>query len=60
MPKFNHTYTVAFSLISETSDGSDVTPLMMRTALLKRIQDLDQACEWEEALGTPFDTYGEE
>jgi len=59
MPKFNHAYTIAFSLISDDEQADDVTPAMLRTALRKRIVDLDASvpCEWEEAVGAPFDTF---
>lgn len=60
MPKYNHAYTVAFSLDSDHPDGEDVTPDMLRTALLKRMVDLDENREWEEAVGAPFDSYEKE
>jgi hypothetical protein len=62
MSRFNHMYDIAFSVVSEREDGSDVTPTMLRTALLKRIVQLDaeQAYGgWEEACGAPCDTYEE-
>jgi hypothetical protein len=51
-------FDVAFSLDSGTEDGSDVTPAMLRAALLQRIADLDQrdGIEWGEACGL-CDTY---
>ena len=56
MPRFNHMFDVAFSLDSSTEDGSDVTPAMLRAALLSRIDDLDENAEWSEACGL-CDTY---
>lgn len=57
MARYNHAYEIAFSLESSHEDGDDVTPQMLRTALLRRMDDLDIAGEWEEAVGAPFDTY---
>lgn len=59
MPKFNHAVTVAFTVISDQKDGEDITSDMFRTALLKRIIDLDEHDQWREAIGAPFDTYQE-
>jgi hypothetical protein len=68
-PSFNHAYSIGFSLISNHPEGDDVTPEMLRTALLKRISELDETIntgpwaspegEWIEAVGCPFDTYEE-
>lgn len=55
--KFNHMFTVAFEVISETDDGSDVTNDMFHQALTKRSQDLTRNDEWQEAVGAPDDTY---
>ncbi len=57
MPKYNHAFDVAFSLVSNDPDGNDITPDMLKAALLKRISDLDAAEEWKEACGSPWDTY---
>lgn len=59
MPRYNHAYTIAFSLISTKEDGSDVTNDMLAEALKKRVED----CQSEkdspllECSGAPFDTY---
>lgn len=55
MTRFNHMYDMAFSLESGTDDGSDVTPAMLRAALLRRINTLTDA-ELFEACGL-CDTY---
>ena len=72
MPHFNHAFTIAFEVISDCEDASDVTPEMLKNALLKRIADLDASCfvpgvpslghggEWFEAVGAPFDTHEED
>ena len=57
MAKFNHAFDIAFSLVSEKQDASDVTAAMLKEALLKRIDAEDT---WIEAAGAPFDTYEEE
>ncbi len=65
MSKFNHMFDIAFSLDSDSEDASDVTPAMLRAALLRRIADLDHTAEvhapsgetlWLEACGL-CDTY---
>jgi len=55
MTKFNHMYDIAFIVISNTEDGSDVTPAMLRAALLKRAAELAED-EFIEACGL-CDTY---
>ncbi len=57
--RYNHAYDVAFSLVSNNPEGKDVTPAMLRAALLRRVADLDANDQWEEAVGAPFDTYEE-
>lgn len=63
MPRYNHAYEVAFSIVSNTPDGRDVTPAMFRTAMVRRIAELDAEAAfggWEQACGAPFDTYKED
>ncbi len=56
--KYNHAYTIAFSLESNHPTGDDVTPDMFRTALLNRVKDLDSSNEWGEVASEyPYDTY---
>jgi hypothetical protein len=55
MTKFNHMYDIAFTVISNTEDGSDVTPAMLRAALLRRASELAED-EFIEACGL-CDTY---
>jgi hypothetical protein len=60
MPKYNHAYTIAFSLESDDPEGNDVTAEMLRDALTKRMRGLDSSTdsvEWIEATGAPFDTF---
>jgi hypothetical protein len=65
MSKFNHLFDIAFSLDSDSEDASDVTPAMLRAALLRRIADLDETVKvhgpsaamlWLEGCGL-CDTY---
>lgn len=60
MLRFNHVYDIAFEVVSDKEDASDVTPATLKTALESRIQDVFvDSGEWEEACGLcdtqPFD-----
>lgn len=62
MKRYNHLYSLAFSVVSNEKDGADVTPDMLRAALSERIRKLDAdpnsaACEWFEACNNESDTY---
>ena len=57
MRKYNHAYTVAFSVDSDDIQGADLTALDLLMALINRGKDLTEAGEWQEALGAPYDTY---
>jgi len=57
MRSYSHAYDIAFELISHEPDGSDVTPAMLRAALMRRMADLDANNEWREAVGAPYDTH---
>lgn len=46
MTQFNHMYDLAFEVISNDENGDDVTPDMLRHALLRRIIGLDEDREW--------------
>lgn len=56
MPRYNHMFDVAFSLDSDHPEADDVTPAMLRAALVSRINDLDEHAEWMHACGL-CDTY---
>jgi hypothetical protein len=50
MPKFEHTYTLSFEIVSAREDGLDLSGLDLRNALLARLDDLSDndmltACE---------------
>lgn len=63
MSRFNHAYDIAFEVVSDKPDGKDVTPDMLKVALLKRIEHLDNSTtdksEWLDACSR-FDTHKEE
>lgn len=40
MARYSHAYDIVFEVQSDKEDGSDVTPAMLRAALLKRIEDV--------------------
>lgn len=54
--RYNHVCTIAFSVISDTEDGSDITPAMLREELLRRVSDLPED-EWLEACLPIWDTF---
>ena len=56
MPTYNHMFDLAFSLESNDCDAKDVTPAMLRAAILKRVEMIDAANEWAESCGL-CDTY---
>jgi len=41
MPRFNHAYDFAFEVVSEDFYANDVTPHMLREALLARVHRLN-------------------
>lgn len=57
MARYNHAYTLAFSLVSNDDKGHDVDASQLKAALLARIANLDAEGAWVEATGAPFDTY---
>ena len=57
MKKYNHAYTLAFSLNSNDKEGDDVTSEDLIKALLARIEGLKKEGEIICAIGCPFDTY---
>lgn len=57
MPRFNHAFDIAFEVITDDPEGENVTPAILKAALLKRIENLDEDDSWLEAAGAPFDTY---
>ncbi len=56
-PKYNHVFTIAFSVESCDHDGEGISNDDFHQALVKRSQDLTRNDEWDEAVGPPTDTY---
>jgi hypothetical protein len=56
MKKYNHAYTLAFSLESN-NEGENVTEIELLTAIARRLADLIESKEVIEATGLPYDTY---
>ena len=56
MKKYNHAVTLAFEVISEGPNGNDITPAMLKEALLQRMVNLDTDGAWIEAIYPPYDT----
>lgn len=55
--RYNHAFSIAFSLNSDRKDGSDIPPERFAIALLRRVADLLEHDEMIEAVGAPDDTY---
>jgi len=55
--RYSHAFDIAFEVISNEKDGSDVTADMIADALRDRIKSLLHNDEMIEACGCPFDTY---
>lgn len=55
-PVHDHAFDIAFSLRSNTADGSDVRASHIRAALLERLTSLSDD-ELLDATGAPFDSY---
>ena len=56
MTKYNHAYTLGFSLESNHETGDDVMANQVRAAIVKSLSNLSDI-ELLENLGYPFDTY---
>jgi len=61
MSKYNHMLDMAFTVVSETEDGSDITPAQIQQGILLRLIGLIEEGSWEigGAIGL-CDTYNEE
>ena len=59
MKKYNHAYSISFSLVNTSEDGEKTKPSEVREALLKRLASIDDN-ELMECVGYPYDTYEEE
>jgi hypothetical protein len=57
MKKYNHAYTLAFSVNTDRLKDEPVDPAEVMEAIALRIVDVTTNKEWDEALGQPYDTY---
>lgn len=63
--KYNHAFTLGFSVVSEHPEAEDITPEQFAAAIHQRvaeclIRDQNGHCEMLEAVLPPYDTYKEE
>lgn len=58
--KYNHAVSLSFEVVSDDPNGEDLTPAMLKEALLQRMVSLDNGGEWVEAIGLPYDTHEED
>jgi len=54
--RYDHAFTIAFSLVSLDPNGRDVDAKTLRAAILTRLAQLPDH-ELNEAVGAPFDTF---
>lgn len=54
--RYDHAFTIAFSLVSSDPSGRDVTPAELGAAILTRLATLSDT-ELIEAVGAPYDSY---
>jgi hypothetical protein len=47
MTKYSHMLDIAFTVISEAEDGSDITPEQIHLAIAKRLVSLAEANEFD-------------
>lgn len=55
MPRFDHQYTIAFTIKTDIADPFEVPADELRDALLRSLAERDKADDWAEAFG-PIDT----
>lgn len=63
MPKYSHTLSLHFSVVSDDPDGADLTPTILRAAIMDRMAALDRSIhmhpplgEWDEGVLPPDET----
>lgn len=54
--RYDHAFTIAFSLVSSHPSGGDVTAAQLRAAIVTRLASLADD-ELSEAVGAPYDSY---
>ncbi len=60
MKKYNHAYSLGFSVDTDRHMEALVDPAEIIAALHRRIADIAEHNEWDEALGLPYDSYENE
>ena len=55
--KYNHAFSVCFSIESEDPEGRDLTAEQIRDAIMRRVRMAYENKELHEAIGAPYDTY---
>jgi hypothetical protein len=60
MKKYNHLFTLAFSVNSDRDKEAPVDPAEIMEAICLRVIDIEKNGEWDEAIGLPADTYENE
>ena len=55
--KYNHAYTLAFSVETNHGPDEDVDPAEITRAVEQRISELNDEGGWDEHLGRPFDSF---
>ena len=58
MKRYNHMYSLAFSVVNNSEDGERTTPAEVRRAIFMRLAAMTDG-EVLEAIGYPEDTYEE-
>jgi hypothetical protein len=56
LKKYSYAFDLAFEVISSESDWGNISAKELKSALLKRIKQLDEDSEWLEACSS-FDSY---
>ncbi len=60
MKKYNHAYTLAFSVNTDRHKECPVDPAEIMEAIALRIVEITTNKEWDEAIGLPYDSYENE
>ena len=55
--KYNHAYSLGFSVETDRKHDEPIDPQEVLAALLERIADVVKCGELGEAVGLPFDSY---
>lgn len=59
MNRYNHAYSISFSLTNTSEDGEKTTARELREAIIKRLASIDDQ-ELKESVGCPWDTFKED